>query len=192
MQCMPSLCEELSSAASRVPGTRSAVLTLALNSAVEGVLLHAKFDAGQRMHIERCPCVLDHNVINVVMQLPAGLDLSVHDADDRCIARKLTVVGQSLEVCLPRSREPRASSLSLWRASSLSLWRQVAIPYADQNYVVVCDVMDHRIPDDGAEAADKALSAAAGRLSLERIALPVLPPPGPQRTVTLEAAEQHI
>ena len=50
MQCMPSLCEELSSAASRVPGTRSAVLTLALNSAVEGVLLHAKFDAGQRMH----------------------------------------------------------------------------------------------------------------------------------------------
>ena len=99
---MPSLCEELSSAASRVPGTRSAVLTLALNSAVEGVLLHAKFDAGQRMHIERCPCVLDHNVMNVVMQLPAGLDLSVHDADDRCIARKLTVVGQSLEVCLPR------------------------------------------------------------------------------------------
>ena len=118
---MPSLCEELSSAASRVPGTRSAVLTLALNSAVEGVLLHAKFDAGQRMHIERCPCVLDHNVMNVVMQLPAGLDLSVHDADDRCIARKLTVVGQSLEVCLPRfawhsmflTRAPRELTVSL-------------------------------------------------------------------------------
>ena len=200
MQCMSSLCDELSAGSSRVPGTRSAVLTLALDSAVEGVLLHAKFDAGRRVHLERRPCVLDHNVMNVVMGLPAGLDLSVCDADGGCIARQLTVAGQSLEVHLHRSPSSRVSrSLTSSRsrpkrapeANSLSLWRQVALLHAGQSYVVVCDV-DGVMPDDGAAEAGEALAAAAGSLSLERIALPVLPPPGPQRTVSLEAAEQHI
>ena len=98
MQCMPSLCEELSACSSRAPGTRNAVLTLALHSAAEGVLLHATFDAGPRVHVERRPCVLDHSVMNVVMGIPAGLDLSVCDADGGCIASQLTVAGHSLEV----------------------------------------------------------------------------------------------
>ena len=71
---------------------------LALAEAPEGVVLNATFDAGPEIHMERLACVLDSSVINVVMGLPTGLDLEVHDAAGRCVDRQRTVTGQSLQV----------------------------------------------------------------------------------------------
>ena len=61
-----------------------------------------------------------------------------------------------------------------------------------ETFVVVCDVNGETLADDDTATAHAGLVAAVQRLAVERIALPVLPPPGPQRVVSLETAEQHI